>query len=263
MTSSTHTLSTDALGGTDITVTVAEYGSGRPFLLLHGGGGPQSVTAFGELLAGNKDVRVVVPIHPGFSGTTRPDSLSSVAGLAALYVSLLEEMDLKDVTVLGNSIGGWIAAEMAALNSPRIGRLIVIDAAGLDVPGHPVADFFSLTMDQVSQLSYHDPEKFGVDLTKLPPAAQAAIPGNRDSLAVYAGTTMVDPALADRLTTISVPTLVLWGDADRIVDVEYGRAYAAAIPGAEFQLLPETGHLPQIETPEQVLTASWDFVSMH
>ncbi len=92
---------------------------------------------------------MITPTHPGFAGTVRPDALHSVGGLAALYAALLDELDLTDVIVVGNSIGGWIAAEMALLHSPRVGSVILVDAAGIEVPGHPVADFFSLTLDQV------------------------------------------------------------------------------------------------------------------
>jgi pimeloyl-ACP methyl ester carboxylesterase len=254
---STRTISLTAgeVGPVDVTITAG--GAGHPCLLLHGGGGPQTVAAFAGLLSGY--ARVITPTHPGFAGTARPDALNSVGGLAALYVALLDALDLTDVTVVGNSVGGWIAAEMALLHSPRVGSVILVDAAGLEVPGHPVADFFSLTLDQVSQLSYHDPVKFGIDLATLPPAVQAAMPGNRASLAVYAGTTFADPTLASRLAGVTVPALVVWGEADRIVDPDYGRAYAAAIPGAQFRLLAATGHLPQIETPDQLLAAILEF----
>ena len=260
MTSTTRTLTLTSDEARAIDVTVTESGAGHPFLLLHGGGGPQTVAAFAELLA--QHARVITPTHPGFAGTARPDALASVRGLAALYVALLDELDLTDVTVAGNSIGGWIAAEMALLHSPRVSGVILVDAAGLEVPGHPVADFFSLTLDQVAQLSYHDPVTFGVNLAAMPPAVRAAMPGNRASLAVYAGTTFVDPTLAGRLAGITIPTLVVWGDADRIVDPDYGRAYAAAIPGARFRLLAATGHLPQIETPDQLLADVTDFVGV-
>jgi pimeloyl-ACP methyl ester carboxylesterase len=254
---STYTLTVDEAGPIEVTVT--ETGTGRPFLLLHGGGGPQTFAGFAGLLASSRDARVITPVHPGFGGTVRPDALSTVGGLAALYVALLEELDLTDVTVVGNSLGGWIAAEMALLHSARIAGVIIMDGVGIEVPGHPIADFFSLTLDQVSQLSYHDPEKFGIDPAQLPPAIAAAMPGNRASLAVYSGSTMSDPGLAGRLAGVKVPALVLWGEADRIADPDFGRGYAAAIPGARFQLLTGTGHLPQIETPEQTLEAIWDF----
>ena len=254
----TYTVAPAGIG--PVEVTVADYGSGQPFLLLHGGAGPQSVAPFAELLAATHDLRVLVPIHPGFGGTARPEALASVPGLAALYQGLLDQMDLTDVTVIGNSVGGWITAEIALLKSPRISGIVLIDAVGIDIPGHPVADFFSLTIDQVFALSFHNPEPFRIDPATLPPAARAIAAGNRAALGAYAGTSMTDPTLAERLATLEIPTLVLWGDSDRIVDADYGRAYAAAIPMARFQLLPDTGHSPQLETPDQVLRAIWSSV---
>ena len=241
-----------------VEVPVAEYGSGQPFLLLHGGAGPASVTGFAERFAAAHRVRVLVPTHPGFGGTARPEALSSVGGLAALYQGLLDQLELNDVTVIGNSIGGWITAEIALLKSPRVSGIVLIDAVGIEVPGHPVADFFSLTMEQVFQRSFHDPAPFRVDPATLPPAAQAIAAGNRAAIAAYAGSAMADPTLVGRLGTLEVPTLVLWGESDGIVDIDYGRAYAAAIPLARFQLLAETGHSPQLETPDQVIDAIWD-----
>ncbi|TDD79550.1 alpha/beta hydrolase [Actinomadura darangshiensis] len=256
----THTLRTAQSGPVEISVT--EHGSGRPFLLLHGGAGPRSVTGFADLLAESRDARVLVPAHPGFGGTPRPEPLRTIRQLAAVYAELLDELDLRDVTVVGNSIGGWIAAELALLGSPRVSGTVLVDAVGIDVPGHPVADFFNLTFPQVTALSYHDPERFAVDPAALPPAARAEMAANRAALAVYAGRpSMIDPGLRARLADITVPALVLWGEADRIADPDYGRAYAAAIPSARFHLLTATGHLPQIETPDPLIDEIWAFAT--
>jgi pimeloyl-ACP methyl ester carboxylesterase len=93
--------------------------------------------------------------------------------VAALYNALLDQLGVQDVTVIGNSIGGWITAEIALLKSPRVSGIVLVGAVGIEVPGHPVADFFSLTMDQVFQRSFHNPEPFRIDPAALPPAAQA------------------------------------------------------------------------------------------
>jgi pimeloyl-ACP methyl ester carboxylesterase len=261
-TTATHTVPVDGIG--PVEVTVAEYGSGQTFLLLHGGAGPASVTGFADLLAATHDVCVLVPTHPGFGGTPRPEALGSIPGLAALYNTLLDQLDLQDVTVIGNSIGGWITAEIALRKSPRVSGIVLIDAVGIEVPGHPVADFFSLTMDQVAQFSYHNPDRFRIDPAAMPAAQRAAMAGNRAALALYGGEpSMIDRTLRARLGAVTLPTLVLWGDSDQIVDPDYGRAYAAAIPSARFQLLIDTGHVPQIETPQQLLKAIWDFASAH
>ena len=256
----TATYSVDLAGIGPVEVSVAAYGpeAGQPFLVLHGGAGPQSVTGFAERLATTHHVRVLAPTHPGFGGTARPEALDSVADLAALYQGLLDQLELNDVTVIGNSIGGWITAEIALLASPRVSGIVLIDAVGIEVTGHPVADFFSLTMDQVFTLSFHNPAPFRIDPSTLSPAAQAVAAGNRAAIATYAGASMSDPALADRLGKLEIPTLVLWGDSDGIVDLDYGRAYADAIPMARFQVLPATGHSPQLETPDQVVAAIWD-----
>jgi len=122
-----------------------------------------------------------------------------------------------------------------------------------------VVDFFSLNPRQVAEHSYHDPDRFGMDPTKLPAEALAVMAGNRAALTVYGGSSMSDPSLAARLRSVTTPTLVVWGDSDQIADPDYGRALAQAIPGAEFKLLPESGHLPQIETPGLLLDAVWTF----
>jgi pimeloyl-ACP methyl ester carboxylesterase len=256
-----HNLIVEGIG--PVEVTVADAGSGHPFLLLHGGAGPLSVAGFAGLLTSTRPARVITPTHPGFSATPRPDGLDTVAGLARVYVALLDQFEVEDVTVIGNSIGGWIASEMMLLGSPRIGSVVLVDGVGIEVAGHPVVDFFSLTLDQVAEYSYHDPERFRIDPTAMSDAQRAVFAGNRATLAVYGGQSMGDPSLRGRLENVTVPALVVWGDSDRIVDVDYGRAFAAAIPGATFVLLPDTGHVPQIETPEQVLTSIWDFAAAH
>jgi pimeloyl-ACP methyl ester carboxylesterase len=255
----TLTTNLDRIG--PVEVTYSERGAGQAVLLLHGGAGPLSVAAFADLFARSESARVITPTHPGFGGTARPEQLASPRDLAALYVALLDQLDLSEVTVIGNSVGGWIAAEMALCASLRIGRVVLVDAVGIEVPGHPVADFFSLTMDQVAELSYHDPIAFRIDVAAMPPAQREAMAGNRAALAAYAGTAMTDATLKDRLQGVDIPALVLWGEADQIVDTEYGRAFAAAIPGAQFALLPNTGHVPQIETPQQLLEAIRAFVA--
>jgi pimeloyl-ACP methyl ester carboxylesterase len=252
------TVTVDGIG--PVPVTVTEHGEGRPvYLLLHGGAGPQSVDGFAGKLAAAGPGRVLVPTHPGFGGTARPDGLDSIAALARLYAQLLADLTLDDVIVAGNSIGGWIAAEIALLNSPRVSRVILVDAAGLALRDHPAANFYGLTMDQVADLSYYRPDNFRLDLDHMPAAQQAMMAANRVALEAYAGQAMADPGLLDRLPEVTVPVLVVWGEADRMIPVALGEAYAKAIPGARYLLLPEAGHLPQLEAPDRLLAAIQDF----
>ncbi|WP_329223446.1 alpha/beta hydrolase [Streptomyces sp. NBC_01485] len=268
MTRSTHTL-TLAQGTVDVAVDL--YGqeghsgqAGHPFLLLHGGGGPQTVTPFAGFLAAQRPARVFAPVHPGFDGTDRPEWLTDVTTLAQVYAELLDALDLRDVAVVGNSIGGWTAAELAALGSDRISSVTLVNAVGLSVAGHPIAETFSLTPVELSRLSFHDPSKFRFDPGKLTDAQRAVMAANRATLQVYSGPhDMADPTLTERLAKVAHPTLVAWGASDQVVDADYGRAYAQAIPGAEFLLLEGTGHMPQAETPEQLLPVLWDFADAH
>lgn len=253
------TVTLNLAGSGTVELTVEQRGDGQPFLVLHGGAGPQSVSAFAELLAHKDRNRVITPTHPGFGGTVRPEGLHSIAGLATLYGCLLEDFALEDVIVIGNSVGGWIAAEMALRGSPRITGIVLVDAVGIEVDGHPVADVSGLSVPEIQALSFHDPSPFRADPGAIPDAQKTIIATNAAALAAYVGgPAMCDPTLVGRLGGIAIPTLVLWGESDQIVVPDYGRAYATAIHGARFEVLPATGHMPQMETPELVLQAMWD-----
>jgi len=133
------------------------------------------------------DFRVLSPTHPGFDGTPRPDWLTTVGGLAEVYDKLLDQLQFSDVAVISSSIGGGIAAELAIRGSPKLSGAVLADAVGILVEGHPMADAFSLTLDQLTQLSYHNPAKFHIDLSSFTDAQRQAIGANRAALAVYGG----------------------------------------------------------------------------
>ena len=238
----------------EIPVTVTQRGQGRPVLLLHGGAGLDSVAGFAALLAGRLPAQVLTPVHPGFGGTPRPAALDSPRKLGELYRNLLGQLGLTGVTMVGSSVGGWIAVEAALAAPDRIARLILLDAVGLDSASHPVADYFSMTLDQVFDVSFAHPDRYRIDPATLTDEQRAVAAGNRAALEVYGGRSMADPGLAARLAGITVPTLVVWGEADQMVTPAYGQEFAAAIPGATFRVLPGAGHLPQIEAPEAVLS---------
>jgi|GEM_PF-4575411 pimeloyl-ACP methyl ester carboxylesterase len=133
------------------------------------------------------DFRVLSPTHPGFDGTPRPDWLTTIGGLAEVYDKLLDQLQFSDVAVISSSIGGGIAAELAIRGSPKLSGAVLADAVGILVEGHPMADAFSLTLDQLTQLSYHNPAKFHIDLSSFTDAQRQAIGANRAALAVYGG----------------------------------------------------------------------------
>jgi pimeloyl-ACP methyl ester carboxylesterase len=247
-------VSTGTLQVDSVAVTVADRDRTRPFLLLHGGGGVRTMSGFADLLAERTHSRVLLPTHPGFGGTPKADGLTGVTDLARVYVAMLDQLDLTDVTVIGNSFGGWLAAEIALLGSPRVSGVVIIDGIGVEVEGHPLTDVSGLSSAEILAYSFHDPGK-------APVAPSAAVAGpSPDVLALigYTGPAMSDPTLLERLAGLRLPVHVIWGESDRIAEPGYGKAYAAAIPVSTFTVLPRTGHLPQVETPEELLGAILD-----
>ena len=243
-----------------LTVRIDERGSGCPILVLHGGAGPQSVAGLAAALSGQ--AHVLTPTHPGFEGEPRPEWFDNIDDIALTYLELLERFDLQNVLVVGSSVGGWITSAMAVHNTSRLSGLVLLDAVGIQVDGHPVADVSSLTSDGVLALSFHNPAAFRVDPATVSSEQARARAGNIKTLYVYdQGLNMADPKLRRRLGRVSIPALVAWGESDRIVDAEYGRAYAQALPNARFELIPEAGHLPQLEQPERLLKLVREFAA--
>jgi pimeloyl-ACP methyl ester carboxylesterase len=239
---------------TEYAPAVAEQGSGRPVMVLHGGGGPFSVAGLAAQLGA--DHHVLAPTVPGFDGTPRPEGCRTVADVAARFLTVLAERELHDVALVGSSMGGWVAAEMALQDTDgRVGSVVFVNAVGIEVPDHPVRPILGLPIDQIAEFSYADPDRFRIDPTTLPPERQAVMAANAAVFADYAGEPyMHDPTLLGRLGGIRVPTAVVWGEADRIVDLDYGRAYAAAL-GAPFTVVEGAGHLPHVEQPAATLAA--------
>jgi pimeloyl-ACP methyl ester carboxylesterase len=236
----------------DLALHFDDRGNGAAVLVLHGGGGPLTVAGFVE--AQSAASRVIAPVHPGFGGTPRPDALRSVEQLADTYAALLERLALTDVLVVGFSIGGWIANALALRAPERLRGVVLVNGAGILVDGEACADVFSLTPPQLSALSCHDPVRHGIDPATLTDVQKAAMAANMRTLAVYGRARgMADPALRARLADVRLPVLVVWGESDRVVTPAYGRAVAASYPDARLEILPQCGHMPQIEQPARLL----------
>jgi pimeloyl-ACP methyl ester carboxylesterase len=242
-------------------LAVADQGLGgrHVFLLLHGGAGPASMSGLAGALS--KDARVIAPTHPGFNGQPRPERFTRIDDLVMAYLSLIQQLNLSRVIIVGNSIGGWIAAEIALRKSPRISGIVLLNSVGID-PGsseRKIVDPANFAPEKRSALFFHDPKRFAVVPT---PEALAATAENQRALRVYAGEPfMQDPSLRSRLRQISIPALVVWGESDRMVDTDYGRLFAASIPGARFEPIAEAGHFPHIEQMDAVVRLIGDFAT--
>lgn len=244
----------------DLPVLEAGDANARTALVLHGGGGPQTVAPIVGHLAAT--MHVVAPTHPGWNGTSRPDDIASVAVLATAYLDRLLEHGERDVVVVGSSIGGWIALEMAiqAAGDERyaglIGAVVDIDGVGAVVDGESIADFFVLDARGLAEAAWHDAERGFIDPAGFTDEQRAIQQANGQTMAVIAGRSMSDRTLLDRLAAVAVPTLVVFGASDRVVTPAYGRVVARAIPGAEFAEVAAAGHLPHLEAPD----ATWAII---
>ena len=235
-----------------VTLELLERGQGRPILWLHGEDGLDPSAPFIDLLAANG--RVVAPSHPGFGHSPDANNIDSVDDLAYLYLDLLAERNLRDVIVIGSSLGGWIAAEMAVKSSERFGGLVLVAPLGIKVGDREtrdIPDIFALPPDEVMRLQYRDPARAALDPAKLSDDQLTVIARNREATALYAWEPYFhNPKLRRWLHRVSAPTLLVWGADDRFVTAAYyGAAFRAAIPGAKFETIDGAGHFPHIEEP--------------
>ncbi|MFI9272199.1 alpha/beta fold hydrolase [Kitasatospora sp. NPDC052896] len=246
-----------------LSVSLQEFGEntdGTGGLMLHGGAGPRSMAGFAAAMS--QHAYVVVPTHPGFEGTPRPESVDSIADLASAYLDLIDALGLTSVVVAGSSVGGWIAAEMGLRdNHGRITALMLLGSTGIKPePPLEIVNPADLGPAKTGELAFFKPE-LRPDFAALGDEQKAAMAANQRTLAVYAGDPFChDPKLRGRLHRVTVPVLVLAGEQDGIVPLEYGRALADSFPRATFRAIPEAGHFPHIEQPGTVLEAIGDFV---
>jgi pimeloyl-ACP methyl ester carboxylesterase len=237
----------------DIRIEVVERGTGTPLLFLHPHIGLNPAAPVLDHLA--ERARLIAPIHPGFGGSDQPRSFDSVDDLAYFYLDLLDELDVKDVTLVGVSLGGWIAAEMAVKSTARIARLVLANTVGIKVGSREtrdIADIFAMTENEFNERAYADPALGTRDYKSMNETDLRIVARNREAATRYVWSPyMHDPKLRSRLHRIKIPTLLLWGDSDRILSEPYGRAYAAAIPGARFETMAKAGHFPHLDQPDE------------
>ena len=232
-------------------------GDGPPLLFLHGGDYFPQNQAFLEILGRRR--RVIAPRHPGFGRSERPDGFRSVDDLAYLYLDLLDRQDLRDVTLVGSSFGGWIALEMSVRSVERVGRLVLIDSLGVKFGGREerdIADIYALPNTEVLRRTFFDPVRMAPDYARFDDDSAMIVARDREATALYGWRPyMHNPGLRQWLHRVRVPTLVIWGEGDGIVTLDYGEKLCRSLPDARFERVREAGHYPQIERPDVVADA--------
>lgn len=232
------------------TIRVLRGGAGPTMLYLHGAGGIAGWAPFMDRLAGSFDLWV--PEHPGFGDTQDPAWLDTIHDEAYFYLSLMDQLDLREVHLVGMSIGGWLAAEIAVRSTGRLASLTLCGASGLHVKGVPKGDFFMWEPEQRVRNSFHDQAVAEKVLAQPVSQDQQRVNlRNQRTVALLAWTPrLYDPHLYKWLPRIDVPTHIVWADDDKILPLDYARAYEGLIPESTVTVIEECGHLMHIEKPD-------------
>jgi pimeloyl-ACP methyl ester carboxylesterase len=234
-------------------------GEGSPLLFLHGAGAGGRWLGFQEALA--RRFTVLCPIHPGHAGSPAADWIEEVADLAFLYLDLLDTLRVDRVHLVGASFGGWIAAEMAVMASSRLDSLVLIDPVGIKVEGWIYPFLFGMELPQVVMTIFHRPEA-ALALAPADQSLDTLIDLYRQNAAlarVAWNPYLYNPRLRRRLGRIAVPTLLAWGEHDRLAPLACAEAWRAEIRGAQIVTFADSGHVPHLEEPQAVAAAVGDF----
>lgn len=246
------------VAGTAVRMQVA--GDGAPLVYLHGANG----ALWPPGLDGLTDrFRVYLPEHPGFGESERPDWIETSQDLALFYLDLFDALGLVGVNLVGQSLGGWIAAELASLCRHHLRRLVLVDAAGLRLPGEQRIDLFALPPDQLARIIYYDPalaERL-LAIEPTPELVRAQIRNRNMTARLGWNPYLSNPVLQSRLRRIRVPTLIVWGAQDRLIPVSHAYAYHVAIPEARVALVEACGHLPATEQPAEFARIVGEFLA--
>lgn len=243
-----------------IPVQYLEGGEGKPLVFLHGAGG---MTADDPLLKQlSTKFHVYAPYLPGYGSSQECHELREMLDIALHTLDVVEGLKLKDPILVGHSMGGMIAAEMAAIANNEFSRLGLIAPAGLWLEEHPIPDIFAMLPYELPKYLFHDVEAgtklmtAGVALTD-PEWLKGFLVQNARQLGM-AGRLLFpvpDRGLSQRLYRIKAKTLLIWGDSDKLIPPVYAQAWKKAIAGAELVSIADAGHLMILEKPEQVASA--------
>jgi pimeloyl-ACP methyl ester carboxylesterase len=239
-------------------IRVQRGGSGPPLIFLHGASGHVGWLPFLDTLSQRFDT--IAPEHPGFGASDDPSWLDRPADLAYFYLDLIEHLHLDRVHLMGASLGGWIAAELAIRNTSRLASLTLVCAVGVTPKGAIMEDVFRMNPEEHARRFYFDPDRVRRRLDALAKADPRVLVRNRSTVVRLCYPDFINPELSKWLHRIDIPTLLIWGANDGLVPLSVGEAYRALMPRARLTVLPQAGHAPYEEVPEAFLQALGDFL---
>ena len=239
---------------------VLEGGSGAPVVFFHGAGGLLADNPFLDQLAAR--YHVFAPELPGYGESTGEELLEDMLDFTLHGGDVVAALGLTKPHLIGHSMGGMIAAEMAAVAPHDIGKLILVAAAGLWIEEHPIPDIFALLPGQLVELLFQDPVKGqtlltgGADFSDMEVFKEFYL-GQQRRLAMAGKILFPIPnrRVSKRLYRVTAPTLIVWGQSDRLIVPAYAKRWAALIPGATVELVPNAAHMLPYEEPRAFVSA--------
>jgi pimeloyl-ACP methyl ester carboxylesterase len=232
-------------------------GQGPAVLYLHGANGVPSVQPFLKELSKNFDV--LVPEHPGFGESDEPEWLENMHDLAYFYLDLLDQLKIDQVHVIGSSLGGWLAMELAIRQPNRFLSLSLIGSAGIRIPEAQPGDIFLWSPEKSAENTFKDQKL--VDWAIANPLDQDTTLKNRHTTALLAWAPRLhSPMLSKWLHRLNMPVQLIWGEDDRIMPVAYANAFKRLIPHAHLSVYPNCGHLPQVEKSDDFVQLVTSFI---
>jgi pimeloyl-ACP methyl ester carboxylesterase len=244
-------------------VQLMEGGEGEPLLYLHSAYGENLWMPFHQKLS--EAYRVIAPAHPGFAQTEGGEDIDSMEDMIFHYLDLLDYLGLTQIDIAGVSLGGWIAAEFATRYPDRVRRLALAAPVGLWMDEHPVTDLFALLLntEKLRVTNFHDAES---SLARMLVPDEADDDMKAEAYKGMAATARLawnpfchNPKLARRLRRIKSPTLIIWGDDDKLVPTAYAQEWARHIKDSRVAKISECGHLMMFEKEEEFVRALKDF----
>ena len=236
---------------------VLKGGSGPPLLVLHGG--IIGWTHYHQALS--QSFTVYAPSHPGYDKSERPDWVRTVSDVAHFYLGFIRNQGLEQVSLIGFSLGGWIAAEMATMCPERLKGIVLVDAAGIKPRVGEIAEVLMVSPQQTIQLAFHDISKAPIwdDMTE---EQQEVMWRNREMTSRLCWKPyMHNPNLPEYLKLVRIPALIVWGRHDGIFPLNVGEIYHEVLQDSVLHVIEECGHLPEIEKPQEFLDVTLDFLS--
>jgi len=234
----------------DVSVRMLRAGSGPPAVFLHGANGLPQWLPFFERIAAKCDLHV--PEHPGYGTSDNPPWLRNVGDLAMYYLDFLDGLGFDKVHLIGQSLGGWTAAEVAVRNCARIASLTLLAPAGIRVKGELCGDNFIWDAEESVRNLYYD-QKIADRLLAMPVSdeqADIALTNRFTTTKFGWEPRWYNPSLERWLHRITAPTLVIWGENDKLLPKAYAARWGERVPNCAIEIVPQCGHVPAMEKPD-------------